>query len=127
MIDSEALGVTRQVTAALDALGIPYVIGGSLAGAVHGVVRATMDADIVADLRPTHAAALIAALGAAFYPPRGAAAEQAIERRSSFNLIHLRTMFKIDIFPAGPRAFDRRQLARRISRNETSPQDRLFG
>ena len=33
MIDSEALGVTRQVTAVLDALDVPYVIGGSLAEA----------------------------------------------------------------------------------------------
>jgi hypothetical protein len=33
------------VTDALETLGVPYVIGGSLASAVHGVVRATMDAD----------------------------------------------------------------------------------
>lgn len=31
MIESEALAVTRQMTAALDALSISYVIGGSLA------------------------------------------------------------------------------------------------
>ncbi len=41
MIDSEALGVTRQVTAVLDGLGVAYVIGGSFAGMVHGMVRAT--------------------------------------------------------------------------------------
>ena len=50
MIDSEALGVTRQVTTVLDALGMPYVIGGSLASMVHGMGCATMDADIVAEL-----------------------------------------------------------------------------
>ncbi len=33
------------MTDALETLGVPYVIGGSLASAVHGVVRATMDAD----------------------------------------------------------------------------------
>ena len=57
MIESEALAVTRRVTAAFDALGVPYVIGGSFASMVHGMARATMDADIVAELRPGDAAA----------------------------------------------------------------------
>jgi len=68
-----------------------------------------------------------AALGADFYTPGAAAVEQAIERRSSFNLIHLRTMFKIDIFPAGSRAFDRRQLARRIGQPiDSRPDEKLW-
>jgi len=46
-----------RVTAAFDALGVPYVIGGSFASMVHGMARATMDADIVAELRPGDAAA----------------------------------------------------------------------
>jgi hypothetical protein len=37
----------------------------------------------------------------------------AIHRHSSFNLIHRETIFKVDIFVAKPRAFDRAQLARR--------------
>ncbi len=65
MIGSEALGVTRQVTAVLEALGVPYVIGGSLASIVHGMVRTTLDADILAELQPEHAATLVAALGEA--------------------------------------------------------------
>jgi len=40
-----------MVADALDALGAPYAIGGSFASALHGVMRATMDADLVADLR----------------------------------------------------------------------------
>lgn len=114
MVDSEALGVTRQVTAVLDALGVPYVIGGSFASMVHGMVRATMDADIIADLQPQHAAALVAALGDQFYTPGEPVMRQAIERRGSFNFIHLATMFKIDIFVPGERAFDQQQLQRRI-------------
>ena len=114
MIDSEALRVTRQVTTVLDALGVPYVIGGSLASIVHGQVRTTMDADIVAGLLPDHAAALAAALGQQFYVPDEAALRQAIARRGSFNLIHLATLFKVDIFVPQARPFDRQQLARRI-------------
>lgn len=38
MIGSEGVGVTRQVTAALDALGVEYGIGGSLVRIVHSMV-----------------------------------------------------------------------------------------
>jgi len=37
----------------------------------------------------------------------------AIRKHRSFNLIHLDTMFKVDVFIAQPRDFDRAQLARR--------------
>jgi hypothetical protein len=47
---AEQIAVTMTVADALDALGVPYAIGGSFASAVHGVMRATMDADLVADL-----------------------------------------------------------------------------
>jgi hypothetical protein len=38
----------------------------------------------------------------------------AIARHGSFNLIHLATLFKVDVFIPGPRPFDRLQLERRI-------------
>jgi hypothetical protein len=109
---TEPIAVTLLVTDALDALNIPYAIGGSLAGAVHGVMRATMDADIVVDLRLEHIAPLLNNLGDAFYAD-AESARQAIRRRASFNLIHLETMFKVDIFVAKMRPFDRAQLERR--------------
>ncbi len=114
MIDSEALSVTRQVTALLNALDVPYVIGGSLASIAHGMIRATMDADIIADLQPHHVAALLDTLSAQFYMPDETVLKQAIERRGSFNMIHLATMFKVDIFLPQGRPFDRQQLERRI-------------
>jgi len=109
---AEPIAVTMMVTDALDALGVPYAIGGSLASAVHGVMRATMDADLVADLRMEHAEPLARALGDAFYADVEMMRD-AIRRHGCFNLIHLETMFKVDIFVAKPRAFDRAQLARR--------------
>ncbi len=54
MIDPEILQVTLLVTDTLDQLQIPYVIGGSIASIVHGMVRTTMDADIVANLEAKH-------------------------------------------------------------------------
>lgn len=52
MADSEALQVTLLVTSVLDDLGISYVIGGSMASIIHGMLRTTMDVDIVADMHP---------------------------------------------------------------------------
>jgi len=109
---TEQIAVTLAVVEALDALGVPYAIGGSFASALHGVMRATMDADLVADLRLEHVEPLAQALGDAFYADAGMMRD-AIRRHGSFNLIHLDTMFKVDVFVARPRPFDRSQLARR--------------
>jgi len=109
---AEPIAVTTIVTDALDALGVPYAIGGSLASALHGIMRATMDADIVADLRLKHADPLAHVLSGEFYLDVETIRD-AIRRHSSFNLIHRETMFKVDIFVAKPRPFDRAQIARR--------------
>ena len=109
---AEQIAVTMQVADALDALGVPYAIGGSFASAIHGVMRATMDADLVADLRLSDADPLSQALAGAFYGDAESMRE-AVRHQGSFNLIHLATMFKVDVFVAKPRAFDRSQLARR--------------
>lgn len=109
---AEPIAVTMIVADALDALGVLYAIGGSFASAVHGVMRATMDADLVSDLRMEHVEPLAQALGDAFYADVEMMRD-AIRHHGSFNLIHMETMFKVDIFVAKPRAFDRAQLARR--------------
>jgi hypothetical protein len=109
---SEPVAVTLLVVEALERLGVPYLIGGSLASAVHGVVRATLDVDLVADLCPEHAARFVQTLGDAFYADLDVI-HDAIRRRSSFNLIHLETMFKVDVFIPKQRPFDQVQLTRR--------------
>lgn len=114
MADSETLQVTLLVTSVLDDLGIPYVIGGSMASIIHGMLRTTMDVDIVADMEPKHAAPFVAQLQDAFYADE-TAIYQAIQHRSSFNLIHFTTMFKVDIFLPKERVFDQQQLKRRIA------------
>ena len=110
---TEPLAVTLQVVEVLEGLGVPYFIGGSLASAVHGVVRATMDVDMVADLRQAQIAPFVAGLGEAFYAD-DEMIRSAIKHRSSFNLIHLETMFKVDIFILKPRDYDQQQIQRRV-------------
>jgi hypothetical protein len=109
---TEQIAVTLAVVDALDTLGVVYAIGGSFASALHGVMRATMDADLVADLHLEHVEPLAQALGDAFYAD-AEMMRDAIRRHGSFNLIHLDTAFKVDVFVARPRPFDRSQLARR--------------
>jgi hypothetical protein len=36
----------------LDRMGIPYLVGGSVASSAHGVPRTTLDVDLVVDLKP---------------------------------------------------------------------------
>ena len=110
----EPVAVTLLVIRALDALDVPYLIGGSLASAVHGVARATVDTDLVADLRPEHAQPLAQALADAFYVDVESI-QDAIRRHSSFNVIHLEMMFKVDVFVRKQRPFDQAQFDRRVA------------
>ena len=112
---TEPLEVTLLVVAALNTTEIPYFVGGSMATAFHGIARSTMDVDIVADMREDQTEPFVEALGTAFYAD-AAMMQDAIRRQSSFNVIHLKTMFKVDIFVRKRRAFDQAQFARRVLR-----------
>ena len=114
MVNSEAISVTLLVTDVLDELNIPYVIGGSVASIIHGMLRTTMDVDILVDLQSAHVQPLTAAFQDAFYTDEQMI-QQAVLRRGSFNLIHLETIFKVDLFLTKARAFDQQQLTRRIA------------
>jgi len=93
------------VIEALDSLGVGYYIGGSVASSIHGVPRASIDADLIAELGAEHVGPLAARLSAAFYLDEGRMRD-AVERRLSFNVIHLATMFKVDVFVSKGRPFD---------------------
>jgi hypothetical protein len=109
----EAVGVLMLVVEAFDRLHIPYLVGGSMASALHGVARSTIDADIVAELNPEQAKSLVEVLGEDFYADKEMILD-AIFHRSSFNLIHLKTMFKVDVFVRKERPFDQIQFQRRV-------------
>lgn len=105
--------VMLLVTRVFDELGTPYVVAGSMASIVHGIVRTTEDADLVADLRATDVGPLVAALAGAFYIEEGSIRE-AISRRGCFNVMHLETMFKVDVYIPRGRPFDALQLRRGV-------------
>jgi hypothetical protein len=111
-MNEESTQVTLLVTTILEDLDIAHVIGGSLASALHGVARSTLDSDLVADIRLEQIPLLVQRLQGDFYVSTEAMIE-AVQHRTSFNLIHLRTMFKVDIFIPKDRPFDQAQLANR--------------
>ncbi len=118
----ETLEVLRQVTAALEQVGVPYRVSGSVASSALGIPRATLDIDIVADLTPHHVAPLARLLGQDFYFDQ-VHALQAIQQRSSFNLLHLAKAIKVDIFLVNPTPFEQSAFARehRITLEEPEP------
>jgi hypothetical protein len=111
---TEPILVTLQVVAALERMDMAYIIGGSLATAVHGVARATMDVDLLVDIHVSQVDMLVQQLGDDFFADVEMM-RNAIRQGMSFNLIHKETMFKVDIFPKANRPFDQSQLERRIS------------
>jgi hypothetical protein len=111
-MQNDSTHITLFVTQTLEELGVLYAVGGSLASSLHGVMRSTLDVDIVADMRLEHIGPLVAALSKDFYAD-DEMMRDAIEHHSSFNLIHYETAFKVDIFIQKLRAFDKMQLERR--------------
>jgi len=115
--------ITLRIIEVLEALNIPYAICGSLASSLYGIARTTLDSDILADIQPVHIQALVDTLQEDFYLSAQAIVA-AIQHRSSFNLIHLESLFKVDIFLPKQRAFDRKQLANRQPQIVTEGSDR---
>jgi hypothetical protein len=111
-MQGDSIRVTLLVTDVFERLGVRYAVGGSLSSSLHGVMRSTLDVDIVADMRLEHIQPLVDALSPEFYAD-DEMMRDAIERHSSFNLIHYETSFKVDVFIPKPRPFDQMQLERR--------------
>lgn len=99
------------VAAAFDELGIEYYLAGSVISSLFGIARATADVDVIANLRREHVAAFVAKLEDTYYIDADVVLD-AVVRRSMFNVIHLGTMLKVDVYIASTR-FDRSAISRR--------------
>ena len=109
--NDDLLSALQTIQATFDSLQIRYFIGGSVASSFHGAMRSTMDVDIVAELSLEHIPPILAAVANEYYASESAI-QSAIQRRSSFNLIHLPTSFKVDVFVGRGRRFDESSFAR---------------
>jgi hypothetical protein len=122
---SEIFQVTRKVAAAFEAAGMHYFLGGSVASALYGEARSTRDIDFVAAMLPTQVARFVSALGKEFYVDE-AAITVAVNSRRSFNVIHLDTMVRADVFVFKADAFGNSQFARRTSKRLSADDDALI-
>lgn len=111
MSDPELLAALGPVLRVLADLGVRHFVGGSIASSAHGVARASVDGDVVAELESPHVARFVAELRDAYYVPEERIRD-AVARRASFNLIHLESMLKVDVFVSRDRPFDRRAFER---------------
>lgn len=100
---------------ALQRMGVEHYVCGSVASSIHGEPRTTIDIDVVADLSPTEARRLAEQITSNYYADADAMA-QAVTNRRSFNVVHLTTGIKVDIFPVKDRDYDYRSLERRVTR-----------
>jgi hypothetical protein len=134
-MQNEPVEVTLKVTGVFEKLAVPYLVGGSLASTLYGMVRTTQDSDIIAEMRPGHIRPFVSALEDEFYIDEEMITES-IQHNSSFNIIHRDTMFKVDVFIPHPRPFLRSQLARakkqtftfetEVSAKFASPEDTIL-
>lgn len=104
----------RRIDQALDQAGVAHMVVGSLASSFHGEPRQTRDIDIVIEANAGGVQRFIGLLDEdAFYADAGAAAE-ALERRTSFNVIERATGWKVDLIVTRDRAFSVEELRRRL-------------
>ncbi len=127
MQSSDALEAVTPVVAELQRLGVKYYICGSLASVFYGTARATVDVDLVADLSPKHVVPFVAALQDRYYVDERMILD-AIARKSCFNVIYLTTNFKVDVFIAKNRPYDRNAMdrIRQDSFDDDPPSARFF-
>ncbi len=125
--ETELLAAVSCVVRAFEALGVDYLVGGSVASSVFGEPRQTVDADLVARLLGRHAEPLAERLAGEFYADLTAISE-AIQTQGCFNLIHLATMTKVDVFVRWRDAFAQSQFARRQKKSvgQSAPVDLFF-
>ncbi len=113
MKNPDLLLAIKPVVNAFEQLSIPYYIGGSIASSVYGIARATMDVDIIADLSLDQTPSLVRLLRDQYYVEESMI-NNAITHVSSFNLIHLETMMKVDVFVQKRDAYHQAALARKV-------------
>ena len=108
---SEPVLVVAKLARVFDALAIRYLVGGSVASSVYGIPRATQDVDVVADIKLPQVEAITSALIGESYVDADMIRD-AVQRVASFNVIHLATMFKADVFILKRDAWSREEMTR---------------
>lgn len=100
------------VTERLDALGVVYMLSGSVALNVYAEPRMTRDIDIVVDMIRAHVDPFVAAFDEDCYVDREMVRD-AVARRDMFNIIHEEWVMKADFIVRKSTPYRIRELQRR--------------
>ncbi|MHC4394761.1 MAG: hypothetical protein ACYS1A_03830 [Planctomycetota bacterium] len=125
MNNPEGLVILRSFTDILEQLGIAYAIGGSMASSIYGSVRFTEDADITVEPFDKLADKFFEMLTSEYYISREAM-YQALRQQGCFNVIHMSSAFKIDMFIRKNSAFEEQLMARRKQIKLCDSWEKLF-
>lgn len=101
------------VVQAFEAVGVPYMLTGSLASIYYGEPRLTNDIDLVADLRPEHLPTLAERFPQDDFLFDEVSAAEAVRMHRPFNILHPGSGLKIDVMVCRGRDFSRLELQRR--------------
>ena len=112
-LNSELRRATEPLIRFFEANQIQYHIGGSVASSAHGIPRTTIDVDLVADIKPHHIEQMVQSLQSIYYID-ATMIQNAIRNQTSFNLIHLETIIKVDVFILKEDAFDQKVMSRAV-------------
>lgn len=113
-MDAGLMDLALRVAGEFERLGIRYLIGGSVASMIHGEPRLTRDVDFAALMRSEHVEPFASAFNASFYVDRELI-RSAVRRHSLFNLLHIKSGYKIDVHVMLPSSFQRSELDRALS------------
>jgi hypothetical protein len=89
----------NPLSVVLNELRLPFVVIGSTASSARGIPRSTQDIDLIVRIGVFQAQRLASALGKEWYAEPDQI-RQAIQAGRAFNIIHIPTGWKIDLFPA---------------------------
>ena len=114
MAEPQDILVLTEFTGILDSLRIAYAIGGSFASSIYGYVRFTQDVDITTEPFDEKAEKFFELVKSKYYISKQAM-YHALDTAESFNVIHLETAFKVDLFVRADTDFQKQIFARRKS------------
>ncbi len=110
----DQIELLRTADAILEPLGVPYCVVGSMASMCYGETRYTNDLDLLIDLKSEQVSRLCAQFPDPDYYVSEPAAHEAVERRRQFNVIHVKSGYKIDFMIVKSAGWNQQQLKRRI-------------
>jgi hypothetical protein len=101
-----------EIAGHLETAGIPFMVAGSYSSSFHGQPRTTNDVDLVIDPTAEQLDQFLARLGDRYYLSRESA-QEALSRRTTFNIIDFDNGWKADLIVRKNRPFSIEEFSRR--------------